>query len=456
MRMKTVFVLGLWVLLVWVPATQGVVADDAGGGPPSSSLSTTSSSSSNATLVFSTQCTLLSEPLSHSVQELRQFLQRDDIRNLFLSAGGARPCHTLSSSSLSSSSSHNNDDDDNTLRNLWKQACDRYYGPDAFPFDTSNHDNNNDNDDNTIVATETSAQFPGFRIITTVVNGCRRIVPTTTSTTTTATTTSPLPSFRPTTKTKTTTTTVGLRERIMSLRHATSTMTMNSRQGGKLTTTMTTTKEDENERVVYRFYLIADRKRWEGPKAVVWLVRKLTGGGNPPAESSKSFHPSETRATTHVSVVETPLSSTTITPFISSIPQEPIKDQSSPSLSSPSSPTSTTAKSITDTAMYGFQIEIDCSVQVEFPKILLRLLPSSRSKVEEQGTRAVHEALLKDASSALMAVQKAWWNQQQQQQQQQQQEQSPLDVVETETSLADTTRFRWRWGRPARGPTSTL
>ena len=411
MMITTTFALGL--LLIWLSVAHGVMAE-AGvpvPAPPLTVPDSSSASSSNATLVFSSHCTLVSEPLSPHVHDLRQFLERDDIRKLFLSAGGARPCHTLT---VSSPYNRKNDDNkDDLLKNLWKQACDRYYGPEALPPFSSNDDDNTnheeeEDDDITIVATETSAQFPGFRIITTVVNGCCRI--------------------KLTPPSSSTTTATGLQQRILSLRHA----SLSPLQRGPVPTTTKKNEDKHDERVVHQFYLIADRKRWEGPKAVVWLVRKLTGGGTDPVtdasvSSSQSFHPSDTRATSQVSIVETPFTSVTASP---STPKEPINDDPwSPSPTSSFTNPTTPAKA---TMMYGFQIEIDCAVRVEFPKILLRLLPSSRSKVEEQGTRAVHEALLKDATSALVAVQRAWWNQQEAQQPQDQED------VESETSSSET------------------
>ena len=217
------------------------------------------------------------------------------------------------------------------------------------------------------------------------------------------------------------TTTTGVRQRILSLRHASLSSSSSPlslwspRQGDTGTTTTTKTNKDDQRVPVHRFYLIADRKRWEGPKAVVWLVRKLTGGTDPVADasmslSSQSFHPSETRAMTQVSIVPqtapfTPkndLLSSSLTP-----PPPPPSSFTTPTMPVQTTTTTTTTTHTDTMMMHGFQIDIDCSVQVEFPKILLRLLPSSRSKVEEQGTRAVHEALLKDATLALVAVQRA-------------------------------------------------
>lgn len=50
---------------------------------------TPSSSSASATLVFATRCHISSQPLSTNPHGLRDFLERDEIRNLFLSAGGS-------------------------------------------------------------------------------------------------------------------------------------------------------------------------------------------------------------------------------------------------------------------------------------------------------------------------------------------------------------------------------
>lgn len=186
---------------------------------------------------------------------------------------------------------------------LWKQACERYYGVDALPSDLSS-------EDLCALATETEAHFPGFKTINTVVNGCQLF-----------------------------------------------------RKHSLLRTPPFFASPKDDDDVVYKFHLIADKKRMEGPKPVVWLVRKLTGGGE-----SDTFQPSETRATSVVSIFQKPNNGRGV----------------------------------------GFCLDIHCAVQIEFPSLLLKMLPAPRSTVEERGTKAIRNALEKDATAAVQAIQEAW------------------------------------------------
>lgn len=265
-------------------------------------------------LTFSADCLLVSEPMGDNASELRQFLERPDVRNLFLSAGGERPCQILPH--------------DDTMMTLWRGACARFYGQDALPLPS---------EEIAILATDTSAQFPGFRSINTVVNGCRTFASQHHG---------------------------GLGERLFHW------------HPGK------TTAENQYHDTVHKFFLIADKKRWEGPRPVVWLVKKLTGD----AGKEKHFRPCETRAIAQVSIV-------------------PSNGTSKVS----SSPMSYSTK---QNPMYSFQLDIECAVQIEFPRILLKLLPAPRSKVEESGTKAVRKAIMQDATAAMSALQSKWANEQ--------------------------------------------
>lgn len=262
----------------------------------------------SASLLFPVRCRLLSEPLSADGNELRQFLERTEIRNLFLSAGGLRHSQILPT--------------DSVTMDLWHKACTRYYGSEMFPSSFEDVD---------IVATETSAQFPGFRIINTVMSGCQHV------------------------------------------------KTSVDRSGGhsslsqRILHRQSSPNPEHFMGAVHKFCLIADRKRLQGPWAVVALVGRLMGSDA--STKSNVFHPSETRATTQISVI---------------------------------SHESASIKPGREGTLYGFQIDIDCAVQVHFPKFLLRLLPGSRLQVEERGTKAVHDAVFKDATSAVGAVQDAW------------------------------------------------
>ncbi len=203
-------------------------------------------SSSKAILVFQAQCQLLSEPICDDPQELREFLERPAIRDLFLSAGGHRPCHSIPI------------DSDVGMRDLWRQACKKYYGIDALPemlrVEPSKNLSSRRNERIAVLATETVVQFPGFKTINSVLNGCQHI-----------------PSEHSTNESK----------------NFFSRMNLSDKAFPK-----------ENE-LVHKFYLIGDKKRWVGPAPIVWLVRKLTG-----IEGTKDgpYSSSETRAVSQVSV----------------------------------------------------------------------------------------------------------------------------------------------------------
>lgn len=109
----------------------------------------------------------------------------------------------------------------------------------------------------------------------------------------------------------------------------------------------------------YEFCLIGDRKTLRGSPPIVWLVQKLTGH-----TPQNDFQLSETRAISRVSIVDNM-----------------------------------------------FQIDIQLTTTVHFPKLFLRLLPASKEKVEERGTQSVTKAVVKDAGNALSAVQEAWLQQ---------------------------------------------
>ena len=188
------------------------------------------------------------------------------------------------------------------FRKFWNEACDQYYV-------TANKDSI---DNIFVVATETSVKFPGFQTINIVVNACPR-------------------------------------------RHQRSPQLSQERLFSR--------QNDSNqkeEHVVHEFYLIADQKRFEGPKPVVWLVRKLAG------PEQTEYQLSSTRAWTKVSIVRQ------------------------------------------KNKQVIFQLDVDVAVHVEFPKLLLKLLPAPQSKVEERGARAVGKAITKDITVAVKAVQVAW------------------------------------------------
>ena len=320
------------------------------------------SGGSKASLVFSAQCQLVSEPFCDDPKVLRQFLEQPHIRNLFLSAGGQRPCQTLSVSPQ-----QNNQDDSESIAGLWRQACERYYGLDALPEVLwPSHEaqpQNGWSQDLAALATETEVKFPGFKTVNTVLNGCRRFEPSS----------------------------AGEVSSIMSKAKRNYLPFAGKRGGTERDGNLLDDDDNEEEKpdddVVYKFYLIGDRKRCEGPAPIVWLVKKLTGDNEetPPftTTTGSSYRPSETRAVSKVSI------------FV----HDPINDGESSSRSKK--------------PLVGFRLDITCTVQVEFSRLLLKLLPAPQSTVEERGTKSIQKAILHDATMAVEAVQQEWLREQQ-------------------------------------------
>lgn len=115
----------------------------------------------------------------------------------------------------------------------------------------------------------------------------------------------------------------------------------------------------------YTFCLIGDQKMLQGSRPVVWLVNKLTGISND-ARQQGFFQATETKANTKIYAV-------------------PSKRMN-----------------------MKLQMDIDFTTTVTFPKVLLKLLPASKQKVQERGSRSIHQVVEKDAQDALNAVRDSW------------------------------------------------
>jgi len=287
--------------------------------------------------------------------------------------------------------------DDTRLMKLWRDACKTYYGPDALPPHADSGKKVMD-----IVSTETSAKFPGFTMINTVVNGCLStkkkgsfILPSSGSNLPRRNFHRPEEKGEIENKEASELTIAPLSFWGWGQQEGRFSSSFVSRQSSS--STEKKSMKDEDDDVVHRFYLIADSKRLEGPRPVTWLAQTLMGrgdGSKGSSSSSSSFQPSETKASSRISVVAVKGE-----PDVESN-HETNHNHGGAVTSKVSSPTSSS---------HGFQIEVDCTVQIEFPKFLLRLLPTSQAKVEESGTQAVQKAVLQDVSAAVAAVEKAWW-----------------------------------------------
>lgn len=132
---------------------------------------------------------------------------------------------------------------------------------------------------------------------------------------------------------------------------------------------------------VYEFCMLGDSKSLSGSPPVVWLVNKLTGI---PSSNNKSKRSTSTGSTTST---EFTLSETRA---ISRVSLENIDDAEQ------------------QEKMAVVQVKVQFTTCVQFPKLLLKLLPASKAKVEERGTQSVRNVLVKDTNEALRAVRKAW------------------------------------------------
>jgi hypothetical protein len=204
--------------------------------------SDTDPTAATAALVLKCDCSLISDPIpsitgsDHGTAKdiegaLIDFFEQKETMNLFISAGGKRPCRVVPMTQ--------------DVQSLWETACDKYYGNDSKPCITTD----------VVMATDTELQFPGFKRITTVLNGCKLL-----------------------------------------RRHS-------SNDG----------VDNISDLPAYEFCLIGEKQRLTGSPPVVWLVRKLTGNYREDVkegpDKDNEFQPSETSAKTRVCLIQQQASS---------------------------------------------------------------------------------------------------------------------------------------------------
>lgn len=116
-------------------------------------------------------------------------------------------------------------------------------------------------------------------------------------------------------------------------------------------------------RLRYEFVLIGDEQTVTGLPPVVWIYNKLTGSGN---DGEKGSGNSSVSSLTTISYAETEDGKTIITSKAS------------------------------------------LSINVNFPSILLQILPTNKAKAEETGGKALRRTLKKDVTASMEAVEKAY------------------------------------------------
>ena len=115
--------------------------------------------------------------------------------------------------------------------------------------------------------------------------------------------------------------------------------------------------DDEYQYPVYEFTFVFDTKKVEGFKIAVWIFNKLTG-----ADDEESKNKAVTRSLSKVTAITT------------------------------------------DSGETVFQVNMTFTTQVFFPQLLLRILPVSKEKAEQQGSAAIGKALEKDLNKAMQTL----------------------------------------------------
>lgn len=120
----------------------------------------------------------------------------------------------------------------------------------------------------------------------------------------------------------------------------------------------------------YQALLIAEKRSAYGPPPLVWLYHQLTGSNKKNAESdSDETGESSGYALTRIYIVDEERADAT-----------------------------------------AYKIEFDCTVEVlvQFPRFLLKILPTSKQKMEEQGSASVKKAIEKDVLRAVKSTSEAF------------------------------------------------
>jgi len=123
---------------------------------------------------------------------------------------------------------------------------------------------------------------------------------------------------------------------------------------------------DERGLPQYDCVLIGEQRQVNGPAPLVWVYNQLTGAASRNYKEGE-FHPSEASAKTKVSVVT--------------------ED---------------------DGASYALACEMNGQVRVEFPKLLIRILPASKRTMEERGSASVLKTMRNDVVDGIDAVRESF------------------------------------------------
>jgi hypothetical protein len=120
--------------------------------------------------------------------------------------------------------------------------------------------------------------------------------------------------------------------------------------------------EDGKGLPMYETVLIADKRVATGPRPIVWLYNQLTGTGK---AKDDEFSPPQARVMSRASITE-------------------------------------------KNGELAFNVQVLFRIVVEFPAILVRILPTSKEKMEEQGTNSISKGIAKDVDISIAALREAF------------------------------------------------
>jgi hypothetical protein len=129
-----------------------------------------------------------------------------------------------------------------------------------------------------------------------------------------------------------------------------------------------TRMEDEKEKgglPKYLFVLVGEKRSVKGPKPLVWLYNKMTGVNGDEDTDTACYSKPKGGVFTYSSIVD--------------------KDDAP-----------------------AFNVDVHLRIVIEFPKYVMRLLPASKEKIEEQGSNACARAVSKDVELAVRNVREAF------------------------------------------------
>jgi len=130
-----------------------------------------------------------------------------------------------------------------------------------------------------------------------------------------------------------------------------------------VTSTVSGIKEIRNERNIleaFEVFLIAEKSKPKGAAPIVWMYNKLTG--NDKREHGVFQPPKQAKA-------KSLIGSTKL-----------------------------------DDGSLALSFKLDMQITIEFPAILLKILPTSKEKVEEEGSASVLKTMSKDIEMAMIAA----------------------------------------------------